>query len=75
MSPGWTSQDAFVQHDVQELLRILTANLEKRTKGTDSENLFMSLFRGKAYNYLNFVDIDVVSTKIEEFYGPSRRVL
>ena len=29
---GWGAMDAFVQHDVQELLRVLTDNLDEKMK-------------------------------------------
>ena len=31
---GWDSLETFTQHDVQELLRLLTDNLEEKMKGT-----------------------------------------
>jgi hypothetical protein len=31
---GWTAADSFQQHDLQELLRVLTDHLEERMKGT-----------------------------------------
>jgi hypothetical protein len=34
---GWTSQEAFMQQDVQEMMRVLLDKLEEKMKGTDVE--------------------------------------
>ena len=34
---GWESLDSFMQHDVQELCRVLLDNLESKMKGTGVE--------------------------------------
>jgi ubiquitin carboxyl-terminal hydrolase 7 len=35
---GWESLDSFMQHDVQELCRVLLDNLESKMKGKRVEN-------------------------------------
>eukprot|EP01035_Chromulina_nebulosa_P016914 gene16914-22405_t len=41
---GWTSQDAFAQQDVQEMMRILLDKLEDKMKNTKFEDFIKSLF-------------------------------
>jgi ubiquitin C-terminal hydrolase len=49
---GWTDADAFTQHDVQELCRLLFEALEKCWKGTKQENLINDLYQGKIKDYV-----------------------
>ncbi|PAV82585.1 hypothetical protein WR25_26698 isoform E [Diploscapter pachys] len=42
---GWTSAEAYDQHDVQELCRLMFDALEMRWKGTQNEKLIQSLYR------------------------------
>ena len=68
---GWDSMDAFTQHDVQELARILCDRLEDKLKeanGPDGAKPLQSLFEGKIENYIECVDIDYKSSKIESVY-------
>ena len=39
---GWTSQEAFMQQDVQEMMRVLLDKLEEKMKGTDVEGILIS---------------------------------
>lgn len=41
---GWDSHDAFTQHDVQELDRVLCDNLEEKMKGTPVEGTLLMMF-------------------------------
>ncbi|CAN0216089.1 unnamed protein product, partial [Discosporangium mesarthrocarpum] len=43
---GWTAQDSFQQHDVQELCRVLFDALEKTFHRTVNENLVNDLYQG-----------------------------
>ena len=65
---GWDSMDAFTQHDVQELARILCDKLEERLKGTSMDRAIQNLFEGQVENYIECMDIDYKSTKQEAFY-------
>lgn len=65
---GWDSMDAFTQHDVQELARILCDKLEERLKGTTMDRAIQNLFEGQVENYIECMDIDYKSTKQEAFY-------
>jgi hypothetical protein len=44
LSFGWDALDAFTQHDVQELDRVLCDNLEEKMKGTLVEKEVPRLF-------------------------------
>ena len=49
---GWTSADAFQQHDVQELLRVLFDALELSWKGTSNDKLLEHLYQGHLNDYV-----------------------
>ena len=49
---GWSGSDAFQQHDVQELARVLFDALEKALAGTRNSALINNLFRGVLRDYL-----------------------
>lgn len=49
---GWNSYEAFTQHDVQEMLRVLTEALEEKMKGEGKAGSIQNLFRGEMQNYI-----------------------
>ncbi|KAJ3321282.1 hypothetical protein HDV06_004507 [Boothiomyces sp. JEL0866] len=65
---GWDSMDAFHQHDVQELNRVLQDNLENKMKGTPAEGAIRKLFTGKMKSYIQCIDVDFESSRVEEYY-------
>ena len=65
---GWDTYDTFMQHDVQELNRVLVEKLEEKMKGTSVEGTMEHLFRGKFTNYVQCVNVDDKSTRDEEYY-------
>lgn len=71
---GWDDTDAFIQHDVQELNRVLCDNLENKMKGTCAEGIIADLFKGLALSYIKCIDIDFTSERKEEFYDISLNV-
>lgn len=72
---GWESTDAFTQHDVQELNRILCDHLEEKMKKmTDGENTISQLFQGKFLNYIQCINVEYKSTREESFYDLSLNV-
>lgn len=64
---GWDSADAFQQHDVQELNRILCDRLEEKMKGTRVEGMVNKLFEGQTLNYIDCINIDYKSSRREAF--------
>ncbi|KAG8470588.1 hypothetical protein KFE25_009009 [Diacronema lutheri] len=65
---GWDTADTFMQHDVQELLRVLVDKLEDKMKGTSVEGTMSHLFEGKLTNYVKCVNVDDESRRDEAFY-------
>ena len=64
---GWDTMDAFQQHDVQELNRILCDRLEEKMKGTRVEGTINKLFEGHFTNYIECINIDYKSLRREAF--------
>jgi|TARA_B110000977_G_scaffold21238_1_gene25462 ubiquitin carboxyl-terminal hydrolase 7 len=50
---GWDAYDSFLQHDGQELNRVLCEKLEENLKGTSVEGTIDKLFRGHTVHYIN----------------------
>jgi ubiquitin carboxyl-terminal hydrolase 7 len=71
---GWDAHDAFTQHDVQELDRVLCENLEDKMKGTEVEHEVPRLFRGKLKNFVKCLNVDFSSERMEYFYDLSLNV-
>ncbi|CAN6654553.1 ubiquitin carboxyl-terminal hydrolase 15 [Trichomonascus vanleenenianus] len=65
---GWHSGDAFTQHDVQELERVLMDKLESQMKGTEVENALNEIFVGQMKSYLRCVNVDFESSRVEDFW-------
>lgn len=65
---GWDSAEAFTQHDVQELNRILMDRLENRMKGTSVEGMLNEIFVGKMKSYIKCIDVDYESSRVEDFW-------
>lgn len=65
---GWGTYDSFLQHDVQELNRVLCEKLENKMKGTVVESTIQQLFEGHHMNYIECINVDYKSTRKESFY-------
>ncbi|KAL0719716.1 hypothetical protein Bca4012_069040 [Brassica carinata] len=65
---GWDTDDSFMQHDVQELNRVLSEKLEDKMKGTVVEGTIQKLFEGHHMNYIECINVDYKSTRKESFY-------
>ncbi|XP_065899371.1 ubiquitin carboxyl-terminal hydrolase 7-like isoform X1 [Dysidea avara] len=65
---GWDTVDSFMQHDVQELSRVLLDNLDDKMKGTVVEDTIPQLFEGKMESYVKCTNVDYVSSRIETFF-------
>nr|CAD7593064.1 unnamed protein product [Timema genevievae] len=65
---GWETLDSFMQHDVQEFLRVLLDKLESKMKGTCVEGTVPKLFEGKMVSFIKCKTIDYTSTRVETFY-------
>ncbi|KAL0908829.1 hypothetical protein M5K25_023338 [Dendrobium thyrsiflorum] len=65
---GWDTYDSFMQHDVQELNRVLCEKLEDKMKGTVVEGTIQQLFEGHHMNYIECINVDYKSRRKESFY-------
>lgn len=65
---GWDTADAFTQHDVQELNRVLMDNLEGKMKGTAVEGALNRMFVGQFKSYIKCVNVDFESSRIEDYW-------
>jgi len=65
---GWSTLESFMQHDVQEFLRVLIDKLEEKMKETQFKNSIPSLFRGKVLTYIKCLNYEYTSQREEDFY-------
>ncbi|VDO04518.1 unnamed protein product [Rodentolepis nana] len=71
---GWTTLDSFMQHDAQELTRVLLDNMESKMKGTAVERIIPTLFCGKMVSYVRCKNVVYESKREEEFYDIQLKV-
>ncbi|KAF8460666.1 hypothetical protein BDZ91DRAFT_738896 [Kalaharituber pfeilii] len=65
---GWETRHIFEQQDVQELNRKLMESLEEKMKGTEAENSLAKMFVGKTKTYVNCINVDYTSSRVEDFW-------
>ena len=65
---GWNTLDAFMQQDVQEMMRVLLDKLEEKMRGTKVEEVIKKLFCGRVKSYIRCKNIDYESSREEDFY-------
>ncbi|KAL1558281.1 CSN-associated deubiquitinating enzyme Ubp12, variant 2 [Salvia divinorum] len=65
---GWDNYESFLQHDVQELNRVLCEKLEEKMKRTVVEGAIQQLFEGHHMNYIECINVDYKSSRKESFY-------
>ncbi|XP_052767469.1 ubiquitin carboxyl-terminal hydrolase 7-like isoform X2 [Mya arenaria] len=65
---GWETFDTFMQHDVQELCRVLLENMESKMKNTCVDGTIPKLFEGKMLSYIRCKHVNYCSQKEEAFY-------
>ncbi|CAG0888119.1 unnamed protein product [Darwinula stevensoni] len=65
---GWETLDSFMQHDVQEFLRVLLDNLESKMKDTCVEGTIPKLFEGKMVSFIRCKNVEYTSSRTEAFY-------
>ncbi|KAL0433504.1 UNVERIFIED_CONTAM: Ubiquitin carboxyl-terminal hydrolase 13 [Sesamum latifolium] len=65
---GWDTHDAFLQHDVHELNRVLCEKLEEKMKRTIVEGDIQYLFEGHHKNYIECINVNYKSSRQESFY-------
>jgi hypothetical protein len=62
---GWTANEQFQQHDVQEMLRVLLERVESIMKGTAADGEVGRLFEGVSRSFIKCKDVDVCSHRDE----------
>lgn len=65
---GWSSAQAFMQQDIQEMMRVLLDKLEEKMKGTQVDGTIQKLFAGKVVSYIQCISTPYKSTREEIFY-------
>ena len=65
---GWKTLDILMQHDVQEMCRVLLDNLEAAMKNTCVEGTIPRYLEGKMESYIKCADIDYMSSREETFF-------
>eukprot|EP01116_Phalansterium_solitarium_P018807 TRINITY_DN5104_c0_g1_i3.p1 TRINITY_DN5104_c0_g1~~TRINITY_DN5104_c0_g1_i3.p1 ORF type:complete len:1258 (-),score=480.84 TRINITY_DN5104_c0_g1_i3:52-3825(-) len=70
---GWDNADVFVQHDVQELNRVLCDKLEEKMKAQASHDgaTVGQLYKGVMLNMVKCMNCNRVSKREEDFYDVS----
>eukprot|EP01053_Blabericola_migrator_P003052 Blabericola_migrator_1__3051@NODE_188_length_11708_cov_118_709303_g163_i0_p1_GENE_NODE_188_length_11708_cov_118_709303_g163_i0NODE_188_length_11708_cov_118_709303_g163_i0_p1_ORF_typecomplete_len1566_score301_13UCH/PF00443_29/5_9e68UCH_1/PF13423_6/8_1e19UCH_1/PF13423_6/1e04UCH_1/PF13423_6/2e03Arnt_C/PF18583_1/0_023_NODE_188_length_11708_cov_118_709303_g163_i043039000 len=65
---GWDSADLFMQHDAQELNRLLCDRLEEQMKSTPAEGSIKKLFGGELEVCIECLNVAYESKRSEIFY-------
>ncbi|OHT15897.1 Clan CA, family C19, ubiquitin hydrolase-like cysteine peptidase [Tritrichomonas foetus] len=68
---GWTSREAFVEHDVQEFIRVLLSNLEEKLQKSHLDGKVAELFHGTISHYIKCINVDYQTSNKEDFYDLS----
>ncbi|XP_055345992.1 ubiquitin carboxyl-terminal hydrolase 7-like isoform X2 [Paramacrobiotus metropolitanus] len=64
---GWETLDSFMQHDAQELCRVLLDNMDMKMKLTRVEGTIPRLFEGKMISFIRCKNISYESSREESF--------
>ncbi|XP_076265041.1 ubiquitin specific protease 47 [Rhynchophorus ferrugineus] len=64
---GWQGSDAWHQHDVQELCRVMFDALEQKFKDTKQANLINDLYEGKMLDYVKCLDCGTEKSRKDSF--------
>ncbi|XP_057671617.1 ubiquitin carboxyl-terminal hydrolase 47 [Diorhabda carinulata] len=64
---GWQDRDAWHQHDIQELCRVMFDALEQKFKDTKQANLINDLYEGKMLDYVKCLECDTDKSREDTF--------
>ncbi|KAL5292060.1 USP47 family protein [Megaselia abdita] len=64
---GWDSTEAWQQHDIQELCRVMFDALEVKFKSTKQAKLITNLYEGKLIDYVKCLDCNTEKTRADTF--------
>lgn len=64
---GWDSTEAWQQHDIQELCRVMFDALEQKFKNTDQADLINRLYEGKMIDYVKCLECCTEKSREDTF--------
>ncbi|CAH1998952.1 unnamed protein product [Acanthoscelides obtectus] len=64
---GWQGSDAWHQHDIQELCRVMFDALEQKFKDTKQANLINDLYEGKMLDYVKCLECGTEKSREDTF--------
>ncbi|KAK9871493.1 hypothetical protein WA026_012864 [Henosepilachna vigintioctopunctata] len=64
---GWQGSDAWQQHDIQELCRVMFDALEQKFKNTKQANLINDLYEGKMLDYVRCLECSTEKSREDTF--------
>lgn len=64
---GWDSTEAWQQHDIQELCRVMFDALEHKFKNTKQSNLISNLYEGKMNDYVKCLECNTEKSREDTF--------
>jgi ubiquitin carboxyl-terminal hydrolase 47 len=64
---GWDSTEAWQQHDIQELCRVMFDALEQKFKNTKQADLINNLYEGKMIDYVKCLECDTEKSREDTF--------
>lgn len=64
---GWQGSDAWHQHDIQELCRVMFDALEQKFKDTKQANLINDLYEGKMLDYVKCLECGTEKSREDSF--------
>uniref|UniRef100_A0A665VLJ9 Ubiquitin carboxyl-terminal hydrolase 47 n=1 Tax=Echeneis naucrates TaxID=173247 RepID=A0A665VLJ9_ECHNA len=64
---GWDSSEAWQQHDIQELCRVMFDALEQKWKQTEQADLINQLYQGKLKDYVHCLECGYESWRIDTY--------
>eukprot|EP01100_Stratorugosa_tubuloviscum_P009928 TRINITY_DN419_c1_g1_i1.p1 TRINITY_DN419_c1_g1~~TRINITY_DN419_c1_g1_i1.p1 ORF type:complete len:1042 (-),score=430.06 TRINITY_DN419_c1_g1_i1:209-3334(-) len=68
---GWKDSDAFTQHDVQELCRVLFDAIEQSCKNSPDADIVKRLYQGKMRDYVQCGECNYSSSRTDAFLDVS----
>lgn len=64
---GWDSWEAWQQHDIQELCRVMFDTLEQKFKNTKQADLINRLYEGKMIDYVKCLECSTEKSREDTF--------
>ena len=71
---GWTRRATMMQHDAQELSRVLIDNLEGKLRNTEMRDDIANLFRGRTKTIFRCKNVEYETAKFDDYYDLTLQV-